>query len=334
MMTRLFLGVIAVLAGILGALASLTGSEDVSAWAKRLETPGTYTVVATATLPAVLLVEQPAYDEVETKPVATSTEVVLEKKVVQVTKITKSPAVPVTPPKAPANTPPPSPAGAPVTIGAINEKMIIDLTNVERVREGKSVLAWNDKLAKMAYAKAKDMLDRQYFAHESPDGKNVVGLASDAGYTYRLVGENLAVGNFRTNEELIAGWMGSPGHKENILKDEYTEMGAAAIGGVFEGEEVWMAVQEFGTPMPLCDAPDTQIKSQIDTMNTELRALEESIQSARSAIETAPNEDVRTQKITDYNTLVDLYNDLVTKIKGTIATYNQTVKDYNVCIEG
>lgn len=334
-MARIFLGIGAILAGILGILASLTGSDDASAWAKRLETPGAYTVVATATLP-VPLVDQPhAYESERPEAVATATPASEVKKEVEPPKTTKAtPPAPPVAPKTPRAIPPSPPLGVPVSQGAINEKTIIDLTNVERVREGRSVLAWNDRLAKMAYAKAKDMLERQYFAHESPDGKNVVGLASDAGYMYRLVGENLAVGNFRTNEELIQGWMGSPGHKENILKEGYTQMGAAAIEGVFEGDRVWMAVQEFGTPMPVCDAPDMQLKVRIDSMNSEIASLEESIDTARVAIESARDEGTQTQKITDYNTLVDLYNALVGRIKGMISEYNLGVKTYNACIEG
>ncbi len=329
-MTRFILWLSVILAGVGATIVAVV--QDAHSWVERLDDPNTFVVVATQTKP--LLLEEDTH--LATKnPSSSKTEVVTKVTPVDTTQ-KKAPSLPVVQkPQSPAPKDTQAPvvsASGPQGVGKINEKTIIDLTNVERVRDGQTVLVWNNKLSEMAYIKAKDMLDKQYFAHESPDGRNVVGLANGVGYMYRYVGENLAVGNFRTNDELIAGWMGSPGHRENILKPEYTEMGAAGIEGIYEGERVWMAVQEFGTPMPQCEKPDIAQKTYIDSIEEQLKALEEGILLAEK-VATETQGEARRQKIDDYNALVATYNNLVAEVKALIVTYNNSVRVYNDCIE-
>ena len=331
---RFVIAIVAIFVSAFGAVATFVDrSVD---WVDRLDTSNTSSIIATSTLPIALEPSESVASKKERSQVFVLTPTPITTPNLEV--VTK------TPPPSPAPAPvvkkakvaslapiPPSTQGiVPRDTGVINEKAVFDLTNVERVREGGGVLLWNQHLASMAYTKAKDMLDRQYFAHESPDGKNVAGLAVDASYAYRLVGENLAVGNFRSNEELIQGWMGSPGHRENMLKGEYTEMGAATLEGVFEGARVWMAVQEFGKPSPICDAPSIETKEDIVAMNKKLSGLEEGIAIAKSAIESSIGEE-RNQKIADYNALVDVYNSLVPVIKSLVSDYNDDVRAYNTC---
>jgi len=330
MMTRVLVSIGAIAVAMMAMVSALLDRTGVTDWVERLHSSETYTSVSTTTAP-ISLAEEPIFS------IATDTPTV-ETRQPPIRVSTPTPRIVKSAPSPIAKTPvPPTPAvvrtDTPSSLGAISEKAIVDLTNVERVREGKTILVWNEKLAQMAYQKAKDMLDRQYFAHESPDGKNVAGLAKDAEYLYRLVGENLAVGNFRTNEELIAGWMGSPGHRENMLKSEYTEMGTAAIEGIFEGERVWMAVQEFGKPFPACAKPDAKSKEDIASQSDTLASLDGAIGIARTAIETATDEATRLQKIADYNTLIELYNSLVADTKTLVNTYNESVRNYNSCIE-
>ncbi len=330
-MMRFFLSIGVLLTAIVASFSAFLDRTGVTDWVERLESPETFATMATQTTPMPLW--------------STSTQPTASVVVVEIDTATQTPSglATKTPPKVslpppalkPVAIPPPPPdTTTPSPRGDINEKAILELTNVERVRDGQSILTWNEKLASMAYQKAIDMLDRQYFAHESPDGKNVAGLAEDAGYLYRLVGENLAVGNFRTNEQLIAGWMGSPGHRENMLKSEYTEMGAAAVEGVYEGDRVWMAVQEFGKPFPLCTKPDLEKKVEIETSSETLASLDESIGIARRAIDTSVDDATRAQKVVDYNALVDLYNTLVVSTRALVNEYNDSVRFYNDCIEG
>jgi hypothetical protein len=81
------------------------------------------------------------------------------------------------------------------------------------------------------------MVDRQYFSHDSPEGKSVVDRVRAAAYISPeaswIVGENLAwgTGNLGTPRSIVASWMGSQGHRENILRSSYREAGlAVAIG--------------------------------------------------------------------------------------------------------
>ena len=131
---------------------------------------------------------------------------------------------------------------------AVNAKNIIDLTNQTRINLALSPLAANQLLIKAAEAKAQDMLKRQYFAHQSPDGVAPWDWIKTTGYKYRLAGENLAV-HFHEAEDVTAGWMASPSHRANIVNNNYREIGVGTATGVFEGVEATFVVQMFGTPV-------------------------------------------------------------------------------------
>ena len=138
-------------------------------------------------------------------------------------------------------------------------------TNDERRTRGLPELAANAKLAAAARVKADDLFARQYFEHVSPTGAGPADLAREAGYEYIEIGENLALGNFSDDADLVRAWMESPGHRANILNKEYEEIGVAVGKGTFEGETTWMAVQVFGRPLPDCPKPDAVLKAQIDS---------------------------------------------------------------------
>lgn len=97
-------------------------------------------------------------------------------------------------------------------------------TNQQRGANGKAGLALNSKLNSAAQAKASDMAQRDYWAHNTPDGKEPWVFFNQAGYKYTKAGENLAYG-FTTSAQTISGWMNSPAHKANMLDGEFTEVG-------------------------------------------------------------------------------------------------------------
>jgi uncharacterized protein YkwD len=224
-------------------------------------------------------------------------------------------------------------SGVPDKSGALNQNDITTLTNVERGREGLQPLVFNKRLAAMAEMKAVDMINKHYFAHVSPDGTDIAKLAAMTQYQYLNLGENLALGDFRSSEDVVTGWMNSPGHRANILNKDFTEIGVAAVMGNYEGRMVWYSVQEFGRPMPDCPKPDTLIEQKIVLYETQITATETTLAHLRAEIET-PRIDRETYdaKVKDYNTLVEFYNGLVAKVKADITTYNAGVKAYNVCI--
>ena len=121
---------------------------------------------------------------------------------------------------------------------------VVDRTNAERARHGLRALTVDQRLAAAAQAHSADMVRRAFFAHESPDGRQVWDRAVAAGYVYRKVAENIAAGQ-RTAEEVVRGWMGSPGHRANILDGDLTQIGVGRADGGSYGV-YW--TQVFGTP--------------------------------------------------------------------------------------
>lgn len=87
-------------------------------------------------------------------------------------------------------------------------------------------LAWNGRLGLAALGHSSNMAQGHYFSHKEKDGSNPAERATRAGYTGRLVGENIASGN-RTPQDAVAAWLDSPGHCANIMNPVFTEMGAA-----------------------------------------------------------------------------------------------------------
>ena len=208
-------------------------------------------------------------------------------------------------------------------------------TNIQRQQYGLPVLSVNAKLALMAQAKAEDMFSRQYFAHQSPTGDGPAELAQMVGYEYFLVGENLALGNYKDDEGLVNAWMNSPGHRENILQSKYTEIGVAVKRGVYEGKMVWLSVQEFGRPQADCPLPDEVLGSEIKEGQATLAILEQQLLNKKNEVENIRPKRGNNYKqaVDEYNELVSQYNMFANNLKALILDYNHQVKVYNVCIE-
>lgn len=107
-------------------------------------------------------------------------------------------------------------------------------------------LAWNDKLAEAALAHSRDMAEKNYFSHAAQDGGDASDRATRADYTWRRIGENIAAGQ-GSAQEVVSGWLSSPGHCTNLMKPEFTEMAAAfAVDTDSDATIYW--TQVFGTP--------------------------------------------------------------------------------------
>ncbi len=101
---------------------------------------------------------------------------------------------------------------------------VIRLTNDERRKRGLPVLAPNRNLTKSAQFHADYMAGNDCFAHRCPKEPALAQRAKNAGYRYRSVAENIAAGA-PTPEEVVEGWMNSPGHRANILHPRMREIG-------------------------------------------------------------------------------------------------------------
>jgi len=139
----------------------------------------------------------------------------------------------------------------------ISPTKLFELTNGERENEHLSTLTYNNNLAEAAREKALNMFKNNYWAHYGPNGETPWQFVLEAGYQYEYAGENLAK-NFLFSDGVMEAWMDSETHRENILRDEYTEVGFAVVNGLLEGEETTLVVQMFGAPL----YPSEQIQAQ------------------------------------------------------------------------
>jgi uncharacterized protein YkwD len=211
---------------------------------------------------------------------------------------------------------------------------VVKNTNAQRAAHGLPALAENSKLNQVASAKLKDLFAKQYFEHVSPSGVGPSDLAKQMGYEYIIVGENLALGNFKSDAALVDAWMASPGHRENILNPKFTQIGVAVGSGIYEGKDVWIAVQSFGTPLANCPAPDDSLKVSIATNQAVLKTMEQDLIERKVAIDSEQDQTLRNQKVQEYNTKVAIYNALSEKTKQQVQTYNAEVNSFNACING
>ena len=230
--------------------------------------------------------------------------------------------------------PPPlrGPEVAPVS--KLTRSGVFQWTNLSREQNGVAGLKQNAILDRAAEAKVQDMFQVQYFAHVSPAGKDAGDFARAASYPFISIGENLALGNYRDDQDLVQAWLDSPGHRANILNLGYEEIGIAVARGVFEGKTTWLAVQIFGRPLSACPQPDQSLKTQAETDKQQLAAREQELTARRAEIEELKQErgpEYR-QKVEEYNTLVQEYNNLVSKTKAVIEEYNRQVNLTNQCI--
>lgn len=127
----------------------------------------------------------------------------------------------------------------------VSAQELLLLVNQKRQEQGLLPLNLNDQLSNAALSKAKDMFAKNYWSHNSPDGTTPWYFIKSQGYNYTYAGENLARG-FTTSKDTIDAWMASSTHKENILSENYQDVGFAIMQGKLLGEETVLVVEIFG----------------------------------------------------------------------------------------
>lgn len=115
------------------------------------------------------------------------------------------------------------------------EEEVFSLVNEKREEEGLDPLVWNKTLTKDALSRAKEISKK--FSHTRPNGKEWYTLDEK-----NMYGENLGK-NYSTAQEVFDAWMNSESHKENILWEDFTQIGIA-LYITKDGSYYW--VQEFG----------------------------------------------------------------------------------------
>jgi uncharacterized protein YkwD len=133
--------------------------------------------------------------------------------------------------------PPPRMAAAPAA--PVSASRALELVNEVRARGTRCgehsfapapPLQLSGTLAGVASGHALDMAEHNYFEHEDLTGHTPADRVRAVGYREKLVGENIAYGPTST-EEVVQGWLASPGHCENIMDPRFAEMGIADAAG-------------------------------------------------------------------------------------------------------
>lgn len=107
------------------------------------------------------------------------------------------------------------------------ENEVVRLVNIERSQKGLQPLKQNWELSRVARYKSQDMIDKGYFAHNSPTYGSPFDMIEAFGIKFSAAAENIAQGQ-RTPQEVMNSWMNSPGHRNNILSPSYYQIGVGA----------------------------------------------------------------------------------------------------------
>ena len=110
------------------------------------------------------------------------------------------------------------------------EQEVIRLVNQIRTENGLKALSYDWELSRVARFKSQDMKDNRYFSHNSPVYGTPFQMIKSFGISYRSAGENIAKG-YATPQSVVDGWMGSSGHRANILNANYTHIGVGYVPG-------------------------------------------------------------------------------------------------------
>jgi uncharacterized protein YkwD len=226
----------------------------------------------------------------------------------------------------------PKPAAAPrpqvLTVAGV-----IARTNSERVRLEASPLVESKALDASAKVKAEDILARQYFEHVAPDGRSVSDLVADEEYAYIKIGENLALGNFADDADVVTAWMNSPGHKANIVDAQFTEIGVGIASGTYKGRFVYVAVQHFGRPRSVCPLVETKLKLDVEAGQAKLADDAVRLQEQKAAIDRGQKEGKEEREaIEAYNRGVDAYQAEYLRVEALRIEYNAEVNAFNTCV--
>lgn len=132
-------------------------------------------------------------------------------------------------------------------LNQVSQEDLYVMTNEARANNGVGKLQTSSRLEAVAQLKLADMFQNNYFAHTSPVGIEPWHWFDKANYNYRIAGENLAM-DFMSSDEVFNAWLNSETHRNNLLLNEFQEVGIAVGTGMINGKETVVVVQEFGSP--------------------------------------------------------------------------------------
>lgn len=148
----------------------------------------------------------------------------------------------IAPTPAKTGTTAPTGTSTPTGSGALSAQgsRILQLVNAERAKVGAKPLKSNADLNKIATMKSQDMVEKNYFSHQSPTYGSPFDMMKTYGISYMYAGENIAINS--DADKVHQAWMNSEGHRKNILNPDFTDIG---IGLYPKGNGQYAYTQEF-----------------------------------------------------------------------------------------
>lgn len=110
-----------------------------------------------------------------------------------------------------------------------DEQEVFNLINQQRANNGLSALKVDSEVQRVARIKAQDMVNNNYFSHNSPTYGSPFDMLNSFKISYKTAGENIA-GN-SSNSGAVTAWMNSSGHKANILNSSFNYTGIGVVSG-------------------------------------------------------------------------------------------------------
>lgn len=120
------------------------------------------------------------------------------------------------------------------------EAKMLEMINRERGKAGLKPLTADPELTEVARKHSRDMFERGYFSHITPEGHSPFDRMRAANVHFLTAGENLAIAP--TLPIAHTGLMNSPGHRANILRPTFGRVGIGIMDG---GRQGLMVAQEF-----------------------------------------------------------------------------------------
>ena len=124
--------------------------------------------------------------------------------------------------------------GTTTTSLTADEQEVFNLINKQRTNNGLSALKIDSEVQRVARIKAQDMVDNNYFAHESPTYGTPFNMLKNFKISYKTAGENIAANS--SNSDAVTAWMNSSGHKANILSSNYNYTGIGVVSSAKYGK--------------------------------------------------------------------------------------------------
>lgn len=121
-----------------------------------------------------------------------------------------------------------------------DEKEVFDLINKQRTNNGLPSLQNDSEVQRIARIKAQDMVNNNYFSHNSPTYGSPFDMLKSFKVSYKTAGENIAANS--SNSSAVTAWMNSSGHKANILNSSFNYTGIGVVSSPRYGK---MYVQMF-----------------------------------------------------------------------------------------